>query len=91
MRPTAARGLAGAFTAAVLLLAACSGDDSTGATDVPSDTGGSPNRGPLPTIEGGLALPEVDPASMLVADGLTFDIDDNVISGSRIGTPFSFG
>ncbi|RSM49332.1 hypothetical protein DMB66_45010 [Actinoplanes sp. ATCC 53533] len=31
------------------------------------------------------------PGVVAVADGLTFDIDDNVISGSRIGTPFSFG
>ena len=31
------------------------------------------------------------PGVVDVADGLTFDIDDNVISGSRIGTPFSFG
>jgi CBS domain-containing protein len=31
------------------------------------------------------------PGVVDVADGLTFEIDDNVISGSRIGTPFSFG
>jgi CBS domain-containing protein len=31
------------------------------------------------------------PGVVAVADGLTFDVDDNVISGSRIGTPFSFG
>ena len=31
------------------------------------------------------------PGVVAVADGLTYDIDDNLISGSRIGTPFSFG
>lgn len=30
------------------------------------------------------------PGVVDVADGLTYDIDDNLISGSRIGTPFSF-
>lgn len=30
------------------------------------------------------------PGVVDVADGLTYDVDDNLISGSRIGTPFGF-
>ena len=30
------------------------------------------------------------PGVVDVADGLTYDVDDNLISGSRFGTPFGF-
>ena len=58
--------------AGLLFLGACTGGTSDDATDVSGDRGDGPNRGPIPTIAGGVALPVVDPAAVLVAEGLAF-------------------
>ena len=71
-RPVSGRRLAAALLGSLLLLAGCSGGSSAGSYAVPGDTRDGPNRGPLPTIEGGVELPAVDPAAVLVGRALAF-------------------
>lgn len=56
----------------LLFLGACTGGTSDDTSEVSRDRGDGPNRGPLPTIAGGVELPVVDPAAVLVAEGLAF-------------------
>ena len=57
----------------LLVLGACGSDNSArGPADGPGERGDRSNRGVLPTIAGGIELTAVDPAAVLVADGLTF-------------------
>lgn len=51
------------------LSAACT-DDGPGRSDVAGDDRRGPNRGPLPTLPGGLELAPVEPAAAFVGDGL---------------------
>lgn len=69
--PPAALVRAVATVVAVLLLAACSGDGPSAIDEVGDDRQGA-NRGPLPTIAGGVDLDEVDPVSLLVGADLAF-------------------
>lgn len=59
-------------TAAVALVAvaACGGSGGGGGS-TPS-TGSGPNKGPVPTLPGGVELAATDPASVLVGDGLAY-------------------
>ncbi len=55
-----------------LVAGACSGGG--GGEDEPSASGDDrgPNRGPVPTLVGGIELPPVDPARVLVGEGVGF-------------------
>lgn len=53
------------------MLAACT-DGGTGRADTAGDDRRGPNRGPLPTIAGGVELTSVDPASSFVGEALAY-------------------
>lgn len=71
-RPISSRRLGGGLLVALLLVAACSGGGSSASDDEDLREAEGPNSVPLPTIEGGLDLPVVDPAAVLSAEGLRF-------------------
>ncbi|MSO87670.1 MAG: hypothetical protein EXQ71_09150 [Acidimicrobiia bacterium] len=57
----------------LLLVGACGGDNpARDSATGPEERGDRSNRGALPTLAGGIDLTPVDPAAVLVADGLTF-------------------
>lgn len=56
---------------AVAVVAACSGGGG-GRPDQLADDDDGPNPGPLPTLAGGVELPALDPATVLVGAGLAF-------------------
>lgn len=56
---------------ALLLAGACGGSDG-GGTDQPARVGSGPNKGPVPTLPGGVDLAPTDPATALVGDGLSY-------------------
>lgn len=53
----------------LLVVASCGG---SGGGDPAARTDPGPNKGPVPTLPGGVALAAVDPASVLVGEGLAF-------------------
>ncbi|MGH9274357.1 MAG: hypothetical protein ACRDZU_06895 [Acidimicrobiales bacterium] len=68
-----ARRVAGVTVAVLLvgLLGACSGGGG-GLPDQLAEDDDAPNPGPLPTLPGGVELPALDPARVLVGAGLAF-------------------
>ncbi len=61
------------LVAAVVLTAACSGSGDGGGDDGAAvDPDAGPNRGPVPTLVGGVDLPRVEVVDVLVGEGLAY-------------------
>ena len=69
-RPATGRRRLAALVAGGLLLVACTGGDDSDGGPGPADQG--PNAGPPPTLAGGVELEAVEPARVLVGEGLTY-------------------
>lgn len=66
------RRLAALLLLAALVGVACSGGGDGESDDAAPPGDGGPNSGPIPTLAGGIELANVDPARVLVGDGLAY-------------------
>ncbi len=66
------RHLAALLLAGTLFAGACSSGQAESGDATPTTRDQGPNRGPLPTLAGGLELVAVDPVQVLTGDGLAY-------------------